>query len=728
MKKGMTKAMRSMCATAMALTLAIPASAGMKANVVEAASGSVLSRAKVTYDFNSGTKTLELEGEQKLHLKDSGEEDASGNAIMLPVVENGEYKKDTSTALPTVVMDDEMGNVLRFKSSEKVDKYVKTASDELDKEYPIGTYLQTPERIGGRVHLENPYKGMKFNNTDGVTISYWVKAPTVKNEEDPASNHKGGKMVGANSTTVVFNNASREVMQKDDYMKYLVCNAYDKIAEDPEHKPVVIANGDTVKWEDFSMGTQKLVTTPNKSNTYILYENYGKLIRFNPNYPLESIEVNGEQVKPTQIGGWYAPEKESEQVVSVLDSNNKSYRIASLATGTQLDSNQYKLYRYKYAPLGVTGDAATGEAAETAEKELNANGYSSKSKIRQGIIQGSMQITTDNDFGFREDSYRTESYMAPVLDDNGNQVIENGVPKTELKLRPIAGAKVNNPNSDRHGQLQDFYGSNQLYFDGDEFVTQGKEEDTIYDENLSDDDIDRPAIEGADNWHYVTIVIKNDWVQTYVDGVPASTEGDVSDYQYLKDNISVEATGNHDFGAKDKNVGKTFNRGKGLRTPYELPKSNIADWTSYGTASSMPGNTVAPTMLEWLTDENTELYLGGTGFSSEMLTQGYGTVDGVCMDDVSFFTEALDMADAVALYEEMKEFKENEDHDAVDDTNYDVDGNGTVELKDAQLALRDCLRIEKLTEEQFAVADLDGNKNIEMGEVFRILRAALKKN
>ena len=55
----------------------------------------------------------------------------------------------------------------------------------------------------------------------------------------------------------------------------------------------------------------------------------------------------------------------------------------------------------------------------------------------------------------------------------------------------------------------------------------------------------------------------------------------------------------------------------------------------------------------------------------------------------------------------------------------DVDGNGIVELKDAQLALRAALGIDRLSEEAAVAADVDKNNQVNLADAQLILRKAL---
>lgn len=82
---------------------------------------------------------------------------------------------------------------------------------------------------------------------------------------------------------------------------------------------------------------------------------------------------------------------------------------------------------------------------------------------------------------------------------------------------------------------------------------------------------------------------------------------------------------------------------------------------------------------------------------------------------------ALTLAAPAALCAKPEEVKATDDVKAGD-----VDGNGKIEIRDAQLAFRDLLHIEKLTEEQRKAADVVGNANgLNLNDVQAILKHAL---
>ncbi len=218
------------------------------------------------------------------------------------------------------------------------------------------------------------------------------------------------------------------------------------------------------------------------------------------------------------------------------------------------------------------------------------------SSIRRGYVNGSMQIAASDAFHFMEDDYATET-------------------QPDGSFRALKGAKDLNPNTAKEGEFIELRNNNLFYFEGDKTVTSN-----------------------PDEWHYVVCVIQNDWVQFYVDGYADSED----DYGYHGTAFNVE------------NGKKYFNKGFGIRMPYQRGKawSGVADWSADGTIAKSPANAAARTMLEWLSDEDTVLYLGNQGCAAQSTDQEIGTLDGVLMDDIKFFAEPLTEEQATVLFDQ----------------------------------------------------------------------------
>ncbi len=595
------KRIKAIVAAAMALTLAVPTasyfSSKAASSSVDAEETANVPKPIMTVDFEKGfmgessSNGLEVvKSAEVLKFKEDKDEnnqykyDDQGHIIYgmtdTPFIEAGEYKKGVVGNQPTTAFDKKMGNVLSLDKTVKIPEFKKKASDELDAKYPVGTVLQTPVTAESQIKINNPFKGRtdlheEYNEstgwTKGVSISYWVKAAEEKDES-------GNVTGGVNSSIINFNNHGLVTMQKDDYMKFVACQEY----------------SDTD--ERYSMGDASIMTDA-EGNTYEVYQNYGVLIRCNPGYPKNSEGV-------TVKGGWYIPEDQTKGKITVTDSEGNEYKITSLAGETVQDEGLYNTFKYRYA---ATDDIA--------------NGYSSKSKIREEAIRGSMSISTANDFVFRNDDYRKE-----VQPDGSEKAVE--------------GTKITNPNTSQYQlgeEFSQFDVYNQFFFNGDAKVTELSEEDNTLE------------------WHFVTVVIQNDMVYFYVDGEFIDPE----EYYLYCGGTDAES------GFQKMNAGKAFNQGRGIGYMdgiFGYEDSNIADWSADGTAYESPANSCSITMLDWLIDANTDLYIGGNGYAADCngIEMAYGTADGTMLDDISFYDVPLTAEEAAAIYNNAKAEKEAE--------------------------------------------------------------------
>jgi len=597
------KKIKAIVAAAMALTLAVPTTSYFSSKVASSsvdAEGSVdVPAALMTVDFETGfmgeasKNGLEVvKSEEVLKFAEDKDEngnykyDTEGHQIFgmtdKPFIEGDEYKKGVVGNQPSTAYDAKMGNVLSLDDTVKIPEFKKKESDSLDSKYPVGTVLQKAVTAESQIKLNNPFVGKDLVKSGGASISYWIKAAEKKDDN-------GEVVGGANSSLINFNNSSLVVMQKDDYMKYQACQNYKE--------------GDA----DYSMGTQEIMTDA-EGKTYEVYKNYGKLIRFNPNYPKNSAEA-------TVKGGWYISSKDSSSLISVTDASGNSYKISSLYgdCSTVVDEGLYKYFSKKY---NGTDD----------------EGYSTISKIREEAIKGSLSITAGNDFVFRADNYDDEEVTNP-----------DG---TKGKIA-VQGTKVTNPNSDQsEKEFAQFDVYNQFFFN----VGSEKESTPSPTLALTEDT-------GALEWHFVTVVIEDGMVYNYVDGELVNP---VEMYRYMGGTPNESSL-------QKLNAGKAFNKGQGCdyevngKKLFAYPADNVADWSADGTASDSPANGCSISMLEWLADAGTELYIGGKGYAAgcQSIDLDYDTVDGTMIDDISFYDVPLSADQAKALYDNAKTSKES---------------------------------------------------------------------
>ena len=130
----------------------------------------------------------------------------------------------------------------------------------------------------------------------------------------------------------------------------------------------------------------------------------------------------------------------------------------------------------------------------------------------------------------------------------------------------------------------------------------------------------------CDTWHQVTITLQNDWVEFYVDGVCANVDETYS-------SRGLDSLDN-------KKSFKRLNKGTGLRYGWGSEKDAIN--FSYG-------NYVCRLLMDWITDEEATLHIGGAGQYADEYAQATVSNE-FSIDDLKFYGELLTEDQIVAAY------------------------------------------------------------------------------
>lgn len=273
-----------------------------------------------------------------------------------------------------------------------------------------------------------------------------------------------------------------------------------------------------------------------------------------------------------------------------------------------------------------------------------------KSEVRQGRPDGFLQISLDGSFYFTEDDLSGVNENPNIVD-----------ARNEFNMR------------------------NSLRMNGSTTLT---------------DTVSAPSEESA-NWHMVTVVIQNDWIDYYLDGQL---------YEDLADEFSFYGT------AFCVDVAsKSFNAGFGLRAPFQRGASARADYLS--------GNRAGLLLTEWLSMESTTFSIGGTNPAA--IADGNAFPERVAefwIDDVAFYNTYLDEDQIWAIYEAGLE-KINNPY-----TVGDVNGDGNINASDALLVLKYAAKMD-LSAEKFIEAAAQtntGDSDINAKDALNILKVAAK--
>lgn len=164
-------------------------------------------------------------------------------------------------------------------------------------------------------------------------------------------------------------------------------------------------------------------------------------------------------------------------------------------------------------------------------------------------------------------------------------------------------------------------------------------------------------------WHYVTRVIKNDSVSTYIDGVLKDSELYTNGWDENLGNVDVKKGFNLGWGyyssADEENPMIVMPGSGGGKTIFDNASSiAIANAQGKFTVDGVlgyNGNTNGMTIMEMLVNENTTLSFGGQSLGIKSIMNYYTeTQAGTALDNVAFYDRPLDSAQIAALYEQAK--------------------------------------------------------------------------
>ena len=300
----------------------------------------------------------------------------------------------------------------------------------------------------------------------------------------------------------------------------------------------------------------------------------------------------------------------------------------------------------------------------------------SKSKIQEAKISGSLSIYASGTMGYRQDNWY------------GLQM---------------------NPYLSSYGNIVDIQQYNQFYYWGNGGY------------QTLDEDYVTPTMKEKGKWHFVVVVIQNDWIQFYMDG----EEMTVDYLSWWGQPINVN-TGS-----------KGFNLGYGQKMVYR---------TGYISEE----NSVGMTILDFISNEDTVLTIGGMGAGAARLGQeNIGTPGGTEVKNIQYYYEPIAaeyiLEDRISTgpaasgeptssskpassgepqVSESPQSSTTPQPDAFETG--DVNADGFVNLKDAQLVLRAYLKMVTLDEQQQKRADMDGDGFVKLKDAQLILRKYLK--
>lgn len=286
----------------------------------------------------------------------------------------------------------------------------------------------------------------------------------------------------------------------------------------------------------------------------------------------------------------------------------------------------------------------------------------------------------------------------------------------------------------------------------------------------------------AGKWVQVTFTIENDGLELYFNGVKAAGKTVSSN----RNGATQSKMFNHGWGYRDPEYTGYYQNYRDMLLNFSEEEKSKGDFSDFEKYTFL--NSDGESIIEVLTDTRTKLYVGGDNNNCLWKMAGYKSVaTGTMVDDMLFFDEVLTEEEIARLYAEAEKKSDNftepsdepenskepeasrepenskepenstepetskkpensiepessrepaasqgtADSSALPQTSEkaeikgDVDGNGKIELKDAQKALKAALNLIKLNEREQKAADVDESGAVELKDAQMILKAAL---
>lgn len=639
---------KSVLALSLATALAVPTVSAFGGETeVQAANSSTKAETVVpepikVYDFEGGTKDFSEDFEQyglygitkseEVYVQKTAEEGTSDKLDANGLVYTGagdaiRYHKTVISNQPSTMYDDEKGTVLKLGKAVTIPAIYKTQSasisidalgtETLDKAVPVASdaAIQREYTNYSQLKISNPFAGLDLQEYDelfcmskdeekggglkkfGTQYSpVWNKGVTISYWMKAPASEDGTSY--KESSALRWELDDQIYFQVDDYGKHLITAAYDK----------EVANY-----------TEEQIATFNESgvpSTSLFYFECRK----NDDGSI-FMHVNGEGVRGPVYEKWNA-----------FHHGNKKYVEGfQLDKGVLIRMHEDPVYdNFRYLPEELTKaeyDALSPE--EIAADKVIKTRFGSKihyMKVKNSMVRfaeedGEFQIDIDN-----------RTFWVP---DNVKGVNEN--PNRKDAYGTVGGMHNHNvfemtpwrESTATDSKKNGTYASSIYQAESPITKAVRDEEGEVVTEKYGN----------VDTWQHVTITLQNDWVEFYMNGQLVNVQ---EEYSYR---------GGQDLSKAGKAF-KRLNKGAGLRYGFGTEKA-IKDGEGI-----MYGNYTARLFMDWLTDPEAILNIGGAGdYASDYYASTKSSEFSI--DDLTFYDCVLD-EDQIALAYDQSLAKKNE--------------------------------------------------------------------
>lgn len=249
-----------------------------------------------------------------------------------------------------------------------------------------------------------------------------------------------------------------------------------------------------------------------------------------------------------------------------------------------------------------------------------------------------------------------------------------------------------NPNhTDSYGQ--EMYMQETNCFNINSWKKQGS-----YVEAIKNETAGPSPVKDCNQWHNVTVIIQNDWVQYYMDGKLID----------IVEHYSYNGTGGMAPVMTNFQPWKMFNKGAGSRYGYGIAyrEDFRKNYTSYATT----------TIMEWITAENVDVTIGGGNIAGDAYNMLADT-DEILIKNVVFYDEIL-------TNEQIEYLASTPNYYGCDYDGFvgDVNLDKKISCRDALLILKQCAKVVDKNEIITSYGDVNKDNCIDVNDALGVLK------
>lgn len=725
-----------------------------------------------TIDFNGGFNDLvwgesgfEIVKSEKSYVQkkpdqvEEGEKVDANGFVYAGVDESAVYYQGLVSNQPTTKYDDEKGTYLQMGVKRRIPAIYKTkpagVSNELeaaalDAMVPCnaaggeGTLMQEEYIVSSEVCFDNPLADEQFaeqaEDKGGITVSYWLKLPLdAENKEKPSCilrwetvEYVEGKKVPVGEFQIDGNTSLFWTPDKD-------------VSTDA----VAIVTNTAVLPLDTIKSDEKALPGSHCSDWHQVTVCIG---RTSVEVYVDGVSKNSAQTC-VQYDGWEQQEK-GENLLAWLLGQSKLHiggsSVFGASHGMSASSEDFALDDLRFysgalskeeiaAIYGKDKDGMKAPA-DVSAKEVDLTKFMDISNIEHAVNESVEEISGHKVYALGISTNEKSKYTAGVKLANpfagkkiegatiGYWIKQEDAERTSVLLFMDEEKEIYHPKGSVQSAASVLYAENAgeaIFAEGYTNMSTCNSVQNLYYTALESKE-KKEQLKKTTEWMYITLVMNNAGITYYVNGEPLIDKSlDVPCSRFLDGYYQVLANAD-DPTMLNGLFGRTNNQGATALMKF-LTAEDTAMYLGYYPTKGMMNNNITPgcmfagirTVDAALSEEEVKEFYNQR-FQGLTIPESKPSKEPEASEDVSGggVSEKPEPSESATTQNPSPEPPQ-------EDIRGDLNQDGELTLKDAQLALRAALNLVVLNDRQKKAADIDGNQRVELKDAQMILRAVL---